>query len=267
MNANGVGRLVRTWRQRRRLSQLALSTELGVSTKHLSYVENGKSRPSAELLLALAQHLDVPMRDRNAMLVAAGHLPRFGETPLDDPSMTAVATALERLLRSQEPYPAIVLDRHWNIMSGNGPAGLLAAAVPPELAGNVFRASLHPDGLAAHTTNFEEWALHLLAQLRRLVTITADPELVAIEREVLGYPNVAAVEWRRAAVDSRPGLMAPYCLELEGERLSLFTMLTTIGLPQDVILAELAIELMFPTDDATHEFLHRRYAARQATKP
>lgn len=258
MTPSSVGPLVREWRERRHMSQLAVSSDVGVSTKHLSYVENGKSRPSPELLISICEHLDIPMRDRNSMLVSAGHLPRYSETPLGDPLMSPVGSALERLLTTQEPYPALILDRHWNIVAGNGPAQLLGAYIPAELSGNVFRASLHPDGLAAHTTNFEEWAFHLLSQLQRLVSITADPELIALQAEVLAYPNVAAVEWRRFAAELQPGLMAPYCLELEGQQLSLFTMLTTIGLPQDVVLAELVVELLFPTDDATERFLHDR---------
>ncbi len=166
--AGGAGALVRDWRQRRRRSQLDLALETGVSTRHLSFVETGRARPSPELLLALADQLEIPLRDRNALLLAAGYAPRYGETGLDDPAMTAVRAALQRMLTLHDPYPAVVIGQNWDVMQANEAAGRLVAALPPALAGpplNVFRACLHPEGLAAATLNFPEWAGYLLGQL------------------------------------------------------------------------------------------------------
>lgn len=256
----GVGPLVKEWRGRRARSQLDLAYEVGVSPKHLSFVETGRSKPSPELVLALARHLDVPLRERNALLLAAGFAPRFHEAPLDDPSMGRVRSSLQRLLEAHEPYPGVVLDRHWNVVLANTAAGALAAVLPPELAGppiNIFRASLHPDGLALHTRNFEEWATYLLGQLHRQVHLTADPLLQALEEEVTAYPNIvelqAEAKWTEPG--EAPALLIPCELDLGGAELSLFTTLTTFGSPRDITLDELAVELFFPADDATEAIL------------
>ncbi len=256
----GVGTMVREWRGRRARSQLDLAYEVGVSPKHLSFVETGRSKPSPELVLALARHLNVPLRERNALLLAAGFAPRYHEAPLDDPSMARVASSLQRLLDTHEPYPGVVLDRRWNVVLANSAAGTLSAVLPPELAGpplNIFRASLHPDGLAAHTRNFDQWATYLLTQLHRLVHLTADTELAALEDEVTAYPNIIELRGRTTWNDppEEPALLIPCELELGGTELSLFTTLTTFGTPRDITLDELAIELFFPADDATESIL------------
>ena len=157
----GVGPLVKEWRGRRRRSQLDLALEVGVSARHLSFVETGRSKPSPELVLTLADHLDVPLRERNTLLLAAGYAPRYRETPLHDPSMDQVRASLDRLLAAHDPYPGVVIDAHWDVVVANQAAGLLTALLPPTLAGpplNVFRACLHPDGLARLTRNLEPWA-------------------------------------------------------------------------------------------------------------
>lgn len=243
-----------------------LAYEVGVSPRHLSFVETGRSRPSPELIDALGIHLDVPLRERNTMLLAAGFAPRYRHTSLDDPAMATVVASLQRLLDAHDPFPGLVLDRHWNVVLTNAAAGAFAALLPEHLVGppmNVFRASLHPDGLAAHTIDFDQWAGHLLTQLGRQVAITGDPGLIDIQREVTSYPNVVdlrdRVDWTTPA--EPPDLLVPFRLDLGGTELSMFTTLTTFGTPRDVTLDELAIELFFPTDPATSDFFQGTTAA------
>lgn len=255
----GVGPLVKEWRGRRRRSQLDLALEVGVSARHLSFVETGRSKPSPELVLTLADHLDVPLRERNTLLLAAGYAPRFEETPLHDPSMDQVRASLVRLLDAHDPYPGVVIDARWDVVLANQAAGLLTSLLPPSLAGppvNVFRACLHPDGLARMTRNLEAWAAYLLGQLHRMVTATADPSLAALEREIRAYPNLASVvgdDRLPPTVDA--GLLVPVELVLGGETLALFTTLTSFGTPRDITLAELAVELFYPADAATETAL------------
>ena len=262
MSTSAVGTLVRDWRRQRSRSQLDVAYEVGVSPKHLSFVETGRSRPSPELIEAIGIHLDIPLRERNAMLLAAGFAPRYRHTALDDPSMATVTDSLRRILDAHDPYPGLVLDRHWNVLISNSAAHVLASSLPDNLADptlNVFRASLHPNGLAAHTINFDQWATYLLAQLHRLVAVTADPELAEIEREVIGYPNVAELRERIGwAIPSQVvELLIPYRLDLDGVELSMFTTLTTFGTPRDITLDEIAVELFFPTDQATTDYFHQ----------
>jgi len=235
-----------------------LAIEAGVSTRHLSFVETGRAKPSRELLLTLARHLEVPLRDRNALLLAAGYAPRYTETAIDDPAIPHVRASLERLLATHDPYPGVVLDRRWNIVLANRAASALVSGVPAHLltpAMNIFRLSLHPDGLAAMTLNFGEWAGYLLAQLRRLVVMSDDAELTALEVEVLAYPNVAALDMSRETTVEETPLLIPCRLAFGGVELSLFTTLTTFGTPRDITLDELAVELFFPADDTTEAIL------------
>lgn len=252
----GVGPLVKEWRGRRRRSQLDLALEAGVSARHLSFVETGRSKPSPELVLSLAHHLDVPLRERNAFLLAAGYAPRFQETPLHDPSMDQVRTSLTRLLDAHDPYPGVVIDAHWDVVLANQAAGLLTALLPPSIAGppaNVFRACLHPGGLARMTRNLEPWATYLLGQLHRMVTATADPVLVDLEREIRAYPNLDGIEADGALDDA--GLLVPVELVVGDQVLALFTTLTSFGTPRDITLSELAVELFYPADAATEATL------------
>lgn len=254
---------MKEWRARRGVSQLDLAYEAGVSPRHLSFVETGRSRPSPELVITLADHLDVPLRERNTLLLAAGFAPRYPATPLDDPTMTHVAASVRRMLDAHDPYPGVALDRHWNVLLANKAAGALVAVLPVELVGppvNIFRASLHPDGLAAHTVNFDEWAAYLLSQLHRLVIVTADRGLAELEAEIAAYPNIVSLAQRLdwTMPGDEPALLVPCRLRLGQVELSLFTTLTTFGTPRDITLDELAIELFYPADDATDGVLHGR---------
>lgn len=254
-----VGELLRAWRNHRRQSQLDLSVEVGVSTRHLSFVETGRSRPSPELVLAIAEHLDVPLRGRNELLLAAGYAPRFDERSLDDPTMDLVRHSLQRMLAAHDPYPGVVIDRLWNVVLANDAALLLADGVTPELLSptmNVFRLCLHPDGLARRTVNFDEWADYLLGQLRRTWLLTADDRLGALLEEVTSYPGLpVSADWR--AVDgTHPDVLIPFRLLGPGDvELSLFTTLTSFGTPTEITVEELALELFFPADDRTDHAL------------
>ena len=255
-----VGPLLREWRQRRKLSQLALALDVGVSPRHLSFVETGRSRPSAELLLSMSEHLALPLRERNDLLLAAGYAPRYSETPLESPDLQAVRSALQRLLAAHDPYPGVALDRHWNVVLANRAAARLMGLLPPHLVGpplNMMRASLHPEGFAAATLNFDAWGRHLLHELERARDAADDPALAALAAEVAGYPNVAAL---MATATRRPtyqeSLLIP-CVLLSGEgrTLSLFTTQATFGSPRDITLAELTVELFYPADAATEDAL------------
>jgi transcriptional regulator with XRE-family HTH domain len=253
-----AGPLLKEWRRRRRRSQLDLALEVGVSPRHLSFVETGRSKPSPELLLVLAERLEVPLRDRNAFLLAAGYAPRYPQTSLDDPEMRRVRAALQRMLDGHDPYPGIVIDRLWNVTLSNNAARALVDLLPPELAGsplNVFRACLHPEGLARLTRNFSEWSAYLLDQLHHLTVLTNDAEVEALADEVSAYPNVFERNSWHQLPPEQPTLLIPWRLALEHGELSLFTTLTTFGTPQDITLAELAIELFYPADDATEAAL------------
>jgi len=254
-----VGTLMREWRTKRRRSQLDLSLDVGVSTRHLSFVETGRSRPSPELVLAVAEHLDVPLRERNRMLLAAGFAPRYSQRSLDDESMARVRASLQQMLDAHDPYPGVVIDRQLNILLANQAALAFVRDLPAhvrEPAVNVFRVCLHPDGLAARTLNFEDWSAYLLRQIRRTIELTGDPGLEALEQEVLSYPNLAG---RARAADTGdaddPPLLVPFRVALGDEELSLFTTLTMFGTPRDVTLEELCVELFFPADDTTEKAL------------
>ena len=236
-----------------------LAHEVGVSPRHLSFVETGRSRPSPEVILAIAERLAVPLRERNALLVAAGYAPRYGHTPLDDDAMARVRHTVQRVLDAHDPYPGVVIDRQWNVVLANSAASLLTVGLPDHVLGptlNVYRVCLHPDGLAAATLNFAEWAAYLLGQLRRGITLTGDPELEQLMDEVRSYPNVAALgPAGRPLVCDEPPIVVPLRLALGGAELSLFTTLTTFGTPSDVTVDELAVELFYPADDATDQLL------------
>lgn len=259
MARTSVGELLRDWRTRRRRSQMDLALDVGVSTRHLSFVETGRSRPSPELVLALASHLDVPLRERNALLLAAGYAPRFTQRPLDDPSMGHVRASIQRMLDPHDPYPGVVIDRLWNVAMANRAALMLTAGMPDELAGpplNVYRLCLHPDGLARRTTNFVDWATYLLEQLRRSIVLSGDPTLEALLDEVSAYPNVQQIlPLVGTARGDDPPLLVPLRLSTPAGELSLFTTLTTFGTPRDVTIDELAIELFFPADERSDDML------------
>lgn len=256
--APSVGHLVRDWRQRRRLSQMELALDAGLSTRHLSFIETGRSRPSAELLMAVAHRLDVPLRERNTMLLAAGYAPRYAQRNLQSPDMRPVHDALTRLLDAHQPYPALVLDRHWNVVLANRAAMALAALLPAALREptlNIYRASLHPDGLARYTRNLQDWAQHLLANLRRSIDSSGDPALLALEAEVLAYPCLKDAPRQTSAPAEPQPLLVPCLLDLPEVSLSLFTTVTSFGTPRDVTLQELCVEMFYPADAASERAL------------
>ena len=254
-----VGQLLRNWRERRRLSQLALATSSEVSTRHLSYVETGRARPSRELVEHLAEHLDVPLRERNRLLLAAGYAPRFTETSWDAPEMAAVRGAIEQVLAAHDPYPGVVVDGRWNLVSANVSATMFLADVDPSLLQppvNVVRVSLHPAGMASRIGNFGEYSSHLVERLRRQVDATADPGVSELLAEVEEY--VPSSTGTHVAAD----VVLPLVFESPVGELSLFSTIATFGAPLDVTVSELAIETFYPTDTATAERLR---ALAQAT--
>jgi transcriptional regulator with XRE-family HTH domain len=256
-----VGTLLREWRTRRRLSQLDLASDAGISTRHLSFVETGRSRPSREMILHLAEHLDVPLRARNALLIAAGFAPTYHATDLDAPEMQTVRGAIERVLEGHDPYPAILVDRRWELVAANHAAAVLVEGVAPELLEspcNVLRASLHPDGLASRIVNLQEWAVHIIGGLRRQVAVTGDDELRALEEELSAYAASQGADPGPPA--EGPGAIAiPLRLRTDDGELAFVTTIATFGTALDVTLAELAIEAFLPADAATANALFARF--------
>lgn len=254
-----VGMLIREWRTMRKLSQMDLALDIAISARHLSFVETGRSRPSAELLMSIAERLDLPLRARNTWLLAAGYAPRYSEQGLDSAHLAQVKAAVQRLLDTHDPYPGVALDRQWNVVLYNKAAANLVGLLPDALKAsgiNIFRASLHPDGFAAYTTNFAEWGGYLLQVMQRLLLNGRDPELAALSQEINGYPNVQALKEKTAGVvHGEPSLLVPCVLNLHGHELSLFTTLTTFGSPRDITLHELCVELFYPADEKTGLFL------------
>ncbi|MGH9243125.1 MAG: helix-turn-helix domain-containing protein [Acidimicrobiales bacterium] len=249
-----VGGLLRDWRQRRRLSQLDLAVEAEVSARHLSFVETGRSRPSRELVLHLAEHLDVPLRERNSLLLAAGYAPVYHHTPLGAAEMAPVSDALDKIIGGHEPFPAVVVDRRWDVVAANRPAQtILTDGVTPSLLArpmNALRVSLHPEGLAPRIVNLSEWSSHLLGRLRREIVASADPNLVALADELRGYPGVR--DEAAHAPDPATLLFVPLMLRVsDQQQLRFFSTIATFGTALDITMAELSIESFFPADDAT----------------
>jgi transcriptional regulator with XRE-family HTH domain len=243
-----VGELLRDWRQRRHMSQLDLASAAEVSARHISFVETGRSRPSRELLVHLAGHLEVPLRERNALLLAAGYAPAYRETPLDDGAMAPVTDALAKILAGHEPYPALIVNRRWELVRANAALGPLLDGVAPHLLEppvNVLRVSLHPEGVAPRIVNLDEWSAHLLTRLRREAMVSADPALGELYDELREYPGV--VEGADADATTASMLFVP----LRIGPLSFFSTVSTFGTALDVTLSELSIESFFPADEAT----------------
>lgn len=260
-----IGEHLREWRQRRRLSQLDLACDANISTRHLSFIETGRAQPSRDMLLHLAEQLGVPLRERNLWLVAAGFAPLFAERRLDDPALAAARQAVEQLLAGHEPYPALAVDRHWNLVAANQASGRVMGGVSPELAKppvNVLRVALHPDGLARRTANFAEWRAHVLARLRHQVEVSADPRLAALYEELAAYP--APKHNAKLPAANPVAVAVPFQLVSDTGILSFMTTITVFGTPLDITLSELAIEAFFPADRATAEVLHRLAAAEAA---
>ena len=264
-----VGALIRDWRQLRRFSQLDLALEAEISQKHLSFIESGRSQPSRDMVLLLAEHLGVPLRERNALLLAAGFAPVFGERGLDDPGLAAARAAIDLVLKGHEPYPALAVDRHWTLLAANAAVpALLGLASDPELLRapvNVLRLSLHPHGIAPAIVNLAAWRHHILARLRQQIRATADPVLVALLAELSAYPapelpgaHRSSRRDRAVEPEPEPGIVVPLDLRLGGRVLSFFSTITVFGTPVDITLSELAIEAFFPANEATRAALAER---------
>jgi transcriptional regulator with XRE-family HTH domain len=244
-----VGPLLRTWRTRRRLSQLDLALEAGVSARHLSFVETGRSRPSEQMVLHLAERLAVPLRERNRLLLAAGYAPVYAERVLEAPELGPVREALELLLKSHEPFPAVVVDRGSNLIAANAAAGMLTAGAAEHLLQppvNVLKLALHPDGMAGRIVNLGEWRAHLLHDLAAQMEATGDDELRALHEELSGYPGPPG---ELGAHD----VFVPLRIRTPGGELRFLSTRTTFGTAVDVTVSELAIESFFPADAATAE--------------
>jgi transcriptional regulator with XRE-family HTH domain len=248
-----AGRLLRSWRERRRLSQLELAGRAGVSARHLSFVETGRSRPTAEMVLRLCGRLDVPLREQNRVLLAAGFAPAHPVHALAEPEMSAVHDAVERVLEAHVPYPALVIDQAWDLVAANDPVYGLLAGVSPRLLEppvNVVRLTLHPDGLAPRIGNLGQWRAHLLDRLAHDLAASGDARLEELLEEAGGYPGPADPGSGSGA------LVVPLRLRTaDGDELSLFSTTTVFGTPREVTLSELAIESFYPADTRSRSLL------------
>jgi transcriptional regulator with XRE-family HTH domain len=254
-----VGPLLREWRKRRRRTQLDVALDAGISARHLSFVETGRSTPSPEMVLLLAEELEVPFRERNHLLLAAGYAPAFPERSLQDPELAPVREALDLILTGHEPYPAVVVDRGWNLVAANSAMRALAGWVDPALLEppvNLMRAGLHPRGLARWTVNLAEVRAYFLGRLERQVAITGDADLTALLDEVAGYP-APDYEHHPASEAAAGHILTPLMRMRgpEGEELSFFATVATFGTAVEVTTSELSIELTFPADAATAQAL------------
>jgi transcriptional regulator with XRE-family HTH domain len=247
-----VGALLREWRQRRRLSQLDLASEAEISTRHLSFLETGRALPSRDMVLHLSERLEIPLRERNLLLIAAGYAPVFQERSLADPELQAARAAMDLVLQAHAPNPAIAIDRHWTLVAANRSVAPLIAGVDPELLKppvNVLRLSLHPRGLAPRIVNLAEWRAHLLERLRRQVDVSADAVLVELLKELRGYPAPSQPPHR----PNGAGVVVPFKLRHGDRVLSFLSTTTVFGTPVEITLSELALETFFPADAETAE--------------
>ena len=248
-----VGDHLRQWRQRRHLSQLDLAGDAEISARHLSFVETGRAAPSRDMVLKLAERLNVPLRERNVLLVAAGFAPAFPQRSLDDPALKSARAAIDLVLKAHEPNPALAYDRHWNLVSANRMVMPLLAGIPARLLGapiNILRLAFHPEAMAARTVNLGDWCGHLLERLHRQCEATADPELIKLYHELKSYPIPA-----RAAPLSADSVALPFKMRLGNDVLSFFSTTMIFGTPVDITLSELALETFFPADDLTADLM------------
>jgi transcriptional regulator with XRE-family HTH domain len=256
-----VGSLLREWRERRRLSQLDLALDAGISSRHLSFVETGRSRPGRDMLLRVLAQLEMPLREQNRLLLAAGHAPAYPERSIDAPDLAPVRDALDLILSGHEPYPAVAVDRAWNMVAANSAMLGLAdqAQVDPELLEppiNVIRIGLHPRGLAPLFVNLGDWHAHWMVQLERQLAANADPRLATLVEEVAGYPHP---EPEGAVQADGEGMLGPVRMRTsDGGELSFFGMFATFDTPFEVTTSELAVELLFPADRMTAEHMQKR---------
>jgi transcriptional regulator with XRE-family HTH domain len=261
--SSSIGTLIRSWRTQRHLSQLALALDADISQKHLSFIESGRARPSREMVIRLADHLDVPLRERNVLLQAAGFAPLFHERPIDDPALTRPRQALDIILKAHEPNPALIVNRHWQLLSANAVVPRLLASVDPELLKppvNVLRVSLHPRGLAPLILNLAEWRRHLLDRLRRQHRLAPDPATEALLSELAAYPAPAA---RHSLHEPHDEVAVSLRLRSQAGVLSFISTVTVFGTPMDVTLSEVSLEAFYPADPQTTEIL-RGWSNNQA---
>ncbi|GGZ04874.1 helix-turn-helix domain-containing protein [Streptomyces poonensis] len=254
----GAGPLLRAWRERRGVSQLDLALRAGSSARHISFVETGRARPSEEMVLRLAEHLDVPVRERNALLLAAGYAPHFPQTPLDDPAMDTLRQGVERLIEAYEPYPALVVDAVYDVVAANRGIAMLLEGVPEALLTpplNAMRLTLHPEGLAPRIRNLPEWRHHLLAQMTRQIALQRSDALRELYEEVAAYPHP---EEPVASPGPVPHFALPLRIEHDGRVLGFVSSIATFNTPMDVTVAELAIETFLPADPETAAYLFER---------
>lgn len=260
--ATPIGGLLRTWRERRRLSQLELAGAADISARHISFLETGRSVPSRGMVLRLAERLQIPLRERNALLLSAGYAPMYAERRLDDPALQQARKAVELVIAGHAPYPALAVDRHWTLVSANAAVGMLLAGVDPQLLQppvNVLRLGMHPEGLAPRIGNYTQWRDHTLTRLRQQIAVTADPILIETLAELESYPQAAAAPGEAAHSEAADygGVVVPFILRTEHGLLSFISTTTVFGTPLDITLAELAIESFFPADQKTAEVLGR----------
>lgn len=261
-----VGNLLKQWRQRRRLSQLDLAGDADISARHLSFLETGRSQPSREMLLRLADQLEIPLRERNVLLVSAGYAPMFSERSLESPDLAAVRKAIDLLLAGHEPFPALAIDRHWNLLAANRSVTQLLSEIEPSLLQspiNVLRLSLHPNGLAPRIINLSEWRSHLLTRLRRQIEVTSDLTLIELYRELQAFPVNSTASEHRSELEVG-GILVPLQLATPLGTLSLISTTTVFGNPMDITLSELALETFFPANPETTEALKKIAALASA---
>jgi transcriptional regulator with XRE-family HTH domain len=255
-----VGDLLREWRQRRRLTQLELAGDAEISTRHLSILESGRAQPSREMVLRLASTLDVPLRDRNTLLIAAGYAPTFPHTPLSDPELDVVRTAIDVVLAGHEPYPAIAIDSRWTLIASNAAVTRLLAAIDPALLRppvNILRCTLHPGGLAPRIANYADWRRHVLEKLRRQIDARHDRAIVDLLNELRSYPAPAGACTAAVRDRERPMFAIPFQLVTDAGVLSFFSTTTVFGTPLNVTVAEVSLECFYPADRPTEEALRR----------
>ncbi len=256
MNGRPVGELLRSWRQRRRLSQLDLACEANISTRHLSFIETGRAQPSRDMLMHLAEQLEMPLRERNALLLAGGFAPPFTERRWQDPEFAAARKAVDLVLAGHEPFPALAVDRRWHLVAANKALtpmldGIAAELLEPPV--NVLRLSLHPQGLAPRIANLREWRGHLLARLRHQIDVTGDAQLAALLEELQAYPIADATSDLPPVQQEDVGVAIGLRLITPMGLLSFLSTTTVFGTPVDITLSELAIEAFFPADARTAE--------------
>lgn len=253
-NTQTAGSLLKIWRERRRKSQLDLSLDAEISTRHLSFVETGRAKPSREMILLLAENLDIPLRERNKILLAADYAPVFSEKNYNDVSLSAAREAVELILKGHEPYPALAVDRYWNMQAANSVVPLLLDDVAPQLLAapvNVLRLSLHPEGLAKRIVNLREWREHLLVRLKKQIDDTADEKLEILYDELKNY-QIPHNKKEKLSSETA-SIVVPLVLETKFGTLSFISTTTVFGTPVDVTISEIALETFFPADEQTRK--------------